>query len=266
MNKSEENSLLEEITKSVEEENNSENEGPIIPIRGELGWSDYVLSQFEDNEVVIIKDSKGKETRYPKVNGLRRLGELLIGEVIESQPTPINVLAGDNYVNSTFLYKVTFKTDRDLKTFSDVGEVLFFDGESKINNIGDVKFAKFPSSIAVTRAEARVYRKALLLNAVAFEELDKRDLKNSDDKDMDSRELISNEQKLMITNLCKRNKIDVNKYINKGLCRDKKSVFRYDNLNQVSFSHAVEMFKQLEEFQRDKVGLTKYITQCDVGV
>jgi hypothetical protein len=54
------------------------------PKYGSDGWQDYVLSQLRDDEAVKVGDSI-----YPKCAGLRRLAELLLGDIVFMGPTKV---------------------------------------------------------------------------------------------------------------------------------------------------------------------------------
>lgn len=228
----------------------------VIPDRNSPDWSDYILSQFTDAEVMIKKNDSGKElARYPKVNGLRRLSGKYIGEIIESKPLVVNNIINlpDGWVASTYIYEVTFKNNDTLKKFADVGEVLFGD-KLGLSNIPK-SFAKFPSAVAVTRGEARALRKALGLNVIAWEEFDAESEKSKESEI----NLIKDIQKAALITMSKRLKIDLNKYINSGN-------YAYTNINEIEFSDAAKMWQQLDSFQRDHKALSKHIEICQCGL
>ena len=51
-------------------------DGPEPPEMTEPGWAQYVLGQFADDEL---------EEQNPRVEGLRRVAELLLGEIVEEE-------------------------------------------------------------------------------------------------------------------------------------------------------------------------------------
>lgn len=253
--------FLNAIAEDSQNAEESNADSIVIPCRTDPDYSDYILSQFTNNEVVIkYHPTKKIETaRFPKVNGLRRLALLQIGPMIESYPTAIsvnyNLEAG--YEVACFSYTVVFSLkDGTTVKYSDVGEIVNFPGDKKkFSNIDD-KFGRFPSSIAVTRAEARTLRKALGLNTIAFEELDM-----EKDKEVVSEEpaYIKDIQKQAIKVFCKRHGIDIMKYIQTG-------PYNYDSLEKISLSHAANMWQQLEEFQRKPKALEAYKTEYNLSI
>jgi hypothetical protein len=132
-------------------------------------WHEYVLSLFTEDEL---------DNGNPKVNGLRRVAQLLLGDIMYSGP--INVYApetSDSIGRATVVYKIEFawrlgvkfaditfdRFSLPIKTFVEVADV--WSGNA------DRKYAIHTTSLASTRAEARALRKALNLRCVAAEEL-----------------------------------------------------------------------------------------------
>ena len=74
-------------------------------------WNDYVMSHFQDNELI---------DGNPLTAGLRRVSELLIGVIVDSKPTQIFPVQGDGVGRATVAYEVTFKTDEGNKTYDRV--------------------------------------------------------------------------------------------------------------------------------------------------
>ena len=63
-------------------------------------WNDYVLSLFEENE---LYDGR------PLCAGLRRVAELLLGEIVSSKPTQIfPPLKGDEIGRATVIWEIVF--------------------------------------------------------------------------------------------------------------------------------------------------------------
>lgn len=273
-----EETILGELQKAIAEsevEQKEENAVVVIPDKTSPEWSDYVLGLFEDNEVVIkYKDPKTKSEeigRYPKVNGLRRLAQKLIGEILVNRPEPLslNYNLQEDTVACAYSCLVKFDLGYDdkgnirYKEYTDVGEVLYSKNTNLSNNTAE--FSRFPSAVAATRAEARALRKALGLNTIAYEEYDP--------KSVPQEELtvkyISDPQKAGIKLFCNKYKIDLTKYIDWGVWFNDKGTptpYGYKSLDKVQFSDGARMWKQLEAFQRDKKGLDEYVTKYKVGI
>ena len=74
-------------------------------------WNDYVLGLFEKNELF---DGR------PKCAGLRRVAELVLGQVVSSKPTQVFPPSGGNEVGrATVVWEVIFSNG---SVFSDVAD------------------------------------------------------------------------------------------------------------------------------------------------
>ena len=197
----EEESVLTEIP---EDELLSQKPEDETPIYGSAEWSDYVMSHFERNELV-----EGN----PICAGLRRVAELLLGDVIESGPEqvfPATDALGPG--RATVLYKVAFNwmNSGEVRIWKDVADVWH-------GNTDDL-FCAHPVATASTRAEGRALRKALKVRCLAAEELAKKDIVEIVQQSVtvtdDSR--ISLQQIQFIDTKCSQLDIDILKFINIG--------------------------------------------------
>lgn len=115
-------------------------------------WNDYVMGLFEENELI---DGR------PLSAGLRRVAELLLGQIISSGPTKVFPPAnGSEIGRATVIWEVQFA---DGTRFSDVADC--WEGNT------DDTFCVYAVATAATRAEGRSFRKALRLRTVAAEEV-----------------------------------------------------------------------------------------------
>ena len=168
-------------------------------------WNDYVMQFFTPKELI---------DGNPLTAGLRRVAEMLIGEIISSKPTNVDrIETGDPIGKTTVTYEVQFlvkKGDKEyIKTYADVSDVW-------AGNTDDL-FAVHAPATASTKAEGRALRKALKLRVVAAEELCKKDVsqylgQQSGQHD----ERIKPEQIKYIDINCKKLDLDVLKFINSG--------------------------------------------------
>lgn len=172
---------------------------PTVPGLNDLGWSDYVISQLDASE----KDDKGN----PFVHGLRRITRVLIGPIIQSES---RVVQSPRYVQGRNDFEPAVVEHRLVilnTTESTALEQVFTEcADAHRWNI-DPKFGKYPTAIASTRAEARAYRKALCLKAVAAEEL----TEVAEPEVVDS--LITGSQKTLISIMCSRAQVDAQKFL-----------------------------------------------------
>jgi len=130
-----------------------------------------VMSLFKDDEL---------ENGMPKVNGLRRVAALVIGNICDESVTltPVEFSGFKDGIKVEFsgmavIFKISFccKDEQwgkigDTISFSDAADCLF--GYNTKND----SYGKYITALATTRAEARVLRKALRLNTIAMEEID----------------------------------------------------------------------------------------------
>jgi hypothetical protein len=128
---------------------------------GSVEWNDYVLGLLDVDE----KDDKGR----PRCDGLRRVFNQVF-DVIVSHSTERVFLDNEVVVN----WETVFVPHKEI-VFSDGGGIptrtvsALASASTKNTN---PPFDKFLAAIADTRAEARCYRKALLLRGPAAEEME----------------------------------------------------------------------------------------------
>lgn len=169
-------------------------------------WQDYVLSQFNKNEL---------DDGYPLVAGLRRVTQKLLGPIISSKP--VGFVSGN-----TCIYEVNIRWDDtpgEIRTFGGIGYA------DPSNFEADDEYGKYCPPIAETRGEGRALRKALGLNITFAEEMVRKKNTNkvnveetetivSDKKDTDP---ISTVQISLIRNLASRNNVDLTKLTDKPI-------------------------------------------------
>lgn len=120
------------------------------PVTSDPGWTQYVMGLFMDDEL---------EGENPRLEGLRRITELLIGEVTEerseliSSPTPEN---GDRACSKAIL---VFSDGRRIESLADA-----------CSNNCTKDFAMYPVAMSDTRSKARAYRTALRLKRIVSAE------------------------------------------------------------------------------------------------
>jgi hypothetical protein len=120
--------------------------------QGDFGWHDFVMSEFHEDELY--------EGKYPTLKGLRRVCCNLFG-VLESQITELKSTLEENTPGRAYcVYRILLGD----------GRIFYGAADAHRGNIqGDYNI--YPVAIAENRAEARAYRKALMLNVVAAEEM-----------------------------------------------------------------------------------------------
>ena len=204
-------------------------------------WHDYAMSHFHDNELI---------DGNPICAGLRRVAEILLGEIVETGPVQVfPATDSDGPGRATVIYRVVFNWFNSgiHKTFSEVADVWH-------GNTDDL-FCAHPVATASTRSEGRALRKALKLRVLAAEELAKKDIVEivkqavSLGKD-DTR--ISPQQIQFIDNKCNQLDIDAMKFINMGQ-------HTYKSVNDVDKDCAKKMITMLNGYQNGTTDISEGI-------
>ena len=207
-------------------------------------WNDYVLGLFADNELF---DGR------PTCAGLRRVSELVLGQIVSSTPTqvfpPTN---GDQVGSATVIWEVVFA---DGSTFSDVAD-------SWEGNTDDM-FCVFNTATAATRAEGRALRKALRLRTVAAEEMTKKDTASivksisqtkrvETEGEYDDSYRMSDAQANFIDSKCSQLNLNVAEFFNE--------VFDLNVKRKIDKRQASDAIKKLNDYQQDKGLIPNSIT------
>lgn len=156
------NQMVEnELNQQSDEE--AADQQPIRPRYIDPGWHYFVMTQFVPEEL----DPKGN----PKVDGLRRVAEGLLGQIVESRPVQSSSDSSLAAVN--WILIIEWACDNP---YIDIGDReplprrIFgaFADASKENCKSP--YNKFLSSLADTRAESKCLRRALRLRCISSEE------------------------------------------------------------------------------------------------
>ena len=201
-------------------------------------WNDYVLELFASNELF---DGR------PTCAGLRRVSELVLGQIVSSKPTQVfPPSSGDEVGRATVIWEGVFA---DGAVFSDVAD-------SWEGNTDDM-FCVFNTATAATRAEGRALRKALRLRTVAAEEMTKKDtasivksisqtkLKETEGEYDDSYRM-SDAQANFIDSKCRQLNISVADLFSE--------VFNLNIKRKVDKRQASEAIQKLNDFQQEGTG------------
>lgn len=219
-------------------------------------WKDYVLSHFTANELFEVNGEK-----YPSLAGLRRVTELLLGDVMVSGPVDHRTSHPDtnNPLGAcTVIYEVQVAWKLGVSEYLDMDAsmlpVKIFRGMAGANqNNIDGDFGLYPEAIAETRAEARALRKALSLSVVAYDELCNKKVENvlaektpvqSVVSDWNPEDMINETQKTTIMFKCDQLGIDVMKFINSGSKQ-------YESIDSVTKGTAAAMIKRVSSYGQE---------------
>jgi len=156
-------------------------------------WSDYVLAQLQADE---------KSDDKPTVEGLRRVSQVLLGPIVDSRPTHVVGNGGQTIVG----YAVTFLWNRpeDPRFGS---EITFGSCADTTEDNAGHPFNKYGAAMSDTRAEGRALKKALGLRRVMTAEEANLDLQ------VPSKDAATSGQLAAIKNLCRKQDINVKKFI-----------------------------------------------------
>ena len=208
-------------------------------------WDAFVMSQFDASELA---------DGFPRVAGLRRVAELLLGDIINSSPVDVHPVAlRDETQRSTVGYSITFNWwDDTERTYADVADC---HSENQ-----DPDFLIYSVASASTRAEGRALRKALKIKKCSFEEIKP---KSSEERPKtktstvsDKPDPISDGQIRFLNKRCKDLDVNVIKLLNMN--GDK-----YDVIEDVMKTEAKEMIDFLADVSAEKKTLDKAIKGYD---
>lgn len=199
-----------------------------IPSIHDAEWSDYVLNQFTEDE---IHDGN------PNVDGLRRVTEKLLGDIIVAKAHSVAAPCDANASGATVEFTVIVK-DRVTEELREVTEV----ADSNPRN-SEAEFALHPSAFAATRAEGRCYRKLLRLRRIITSE----EAAHLPTVAMGEDTTIQPNQINFINSICARNDISVMAFINSGT---KGAI--YKNIKEVKHPAAAAMISKLSGYQREQ--------------
>ena len=211
-------------------------------------WHDYVMSQFKPDELI---------DGNPITAGLRRVVEVVLGEITSTGPTQVFPAQDPNGPGrATVVYTVILREygTGSIKSYADTADVWH-------GNTDDL-FCAHPVATASTRAEGRALRKALKLRVLAAEELAKKDIVSivqqtipgaPTDGGWNPEEKISVQQVSFIDTKCRQLDIDGLSFINSG-------AEKYTSIADITKEVASKMIKQLNKYQTGEADIPQDIS------
>jgi hypothetical protein len=192
-------------------------------------WTDFILGQLTDDE---------KYKDYPTCDGLRRMFDIYVGQIVSVDMEAIQAPNTDNGGRATVKCSIKFYRPNSniLYSVSDLADCYYG------NTVAP--FFKHASATAATMAEGRVLRKALRLKTQTREEMQVpqgEEGKQADQLEQDQ-SLANDNQKNTIQRICNRLGIDVQKLILHVGNIDAKTL---ETLNQME---AITVLKMLNKF------------------
>jgi len=196
-------------------------------------WHEFVMAKFRDYEL---------QEGCPTVEGLRRLTETLIGEIITNKCKVIQAPSKTNPCATVETSIRLIKDTGELHEYSDVADASYINTPPPYN--------KHLSSTAASRAEGKVLRKLLKLRntTISYEEKIDNDTMIKDE----TPEFMNDQQVQMINILSSKLDVNVKTFLNKH--------FPLESATElVPYSIAQSAIQKLDEFQRDKDSITEEI-------
>lgn len=229
--------MSEEEFNFVDEKEEKELELEIqnIPEYGSENWENFVMESFTEDELYIDE----KENRYPTLNGMRRVTlnvlQNVFGNIIKSRPVNIH---SNPPVSSYCTYEIEFEN----------GAIFGASADACQENISG-PYSIYPTAIAESRAEARAYRKVLLLKTASAEEIKGNEKAFNtvleSVKEYNDEGDITQQQISIIETKCKSLKINLNKFL------------QSENVNigfkDAKRSDGIKLSKKISEFQQSGI-------------
>ena len=195
------------------------------------GWHDFVMTQFVPEEL----DPKGN----PKVDGLRRVAEGLLGQIVESRPVQSSSDSSLAAVN--WILIIEWACDNpyiDIGSAEPLPRKIFgaFADCSSANC--KAPYNKFLASMADTRSEAKALRRALRLRCIASEEAELGETNTFEEKTSDGNyngeAPINPQQNMMIKVISERLGIDAEKLSLKNFNKEVKLLTKENAANLIT--------------------------------
>ncbi len=211
----------------IEKEKEKEEESPPLPTSPE--WSDFVMTHFLEDELV-----EGR----PKVAGLRRVAELLLGRIIVSKSSVVSCEQDKNGARCAVV-EHTISLERW------VGEelipIIYQDVASVNHDNCEPAFLCYDVATAATRAEGRALRKALKLKTITAEEAKG---KAANTHVEEAPRTISSTQVNTLDIKCRQLNINLLSFVNMG-------ENQYKDIMDIPFDKAIGMIKVLNQYQQE---------------
>jgi hypothetical protein len=150
------------IVLAPENDNESNTSDSVIPNATDSMWTSYVMKHFATDEL---------EGENPRVEGLRRVAELLVGEIIEERSELLSAPNVDNGFRAICKASILFETPNGvMKRFEGMADA--YEG----NLAPD--FQIYLVTMAETRAKGRCFKNALKLKRIVSAE----EIRSGEDK------------------------------------------------------------------------------------
>ena len=193
-------------------------------------WTDYVMDLLTEDE---------KYDGFPTCDGLRRVFELLVGEIINVDMDPVQVPDNQNGGRATVKCTIEYMPidNKGVKSISDVADCYFGNTQQL--------YSRHASATAATMAEGRCYRKGLRVRTLVREEnmAPKGDEAELATELENGENVVTVNQQNTINRVCDRLKIDVVKLIESEPTKGK-------TLSTLTQQEAQVVLRSLSGYQR----------------
>lgn len=203
----------------------------------DLDWTDYAMGLLHPHEII---------DKFPTADGLRRIFQLLVGDILASEVTPVQTPDNENGGRATVLCRITYQLNGK-HGYGSVG------GIRNISDVSDCYYGntvdpyyKHASATAATMAEGRCLRKALRMKTLVKEEVQGPEGVDADiANDLErSQQPATDNQKNIIQRISDRINVDVEKVI-----KDTAGIGA-TNLDSLTHREALTVTSQLVGYQR----------------
>lgn len=220
-----------------------------IPAWNSPEWSDYVLSQFTDNEI---------ENGAPKCDGLRRVAELLIGPILNTKIVT-NMFSRQPSDIATVVVGVEIlvtEPHHPLSSEINGNNVVYAEDIADCGpHNTETKYAAHASATAATRAEARALRKLLRIRGIIAAEESGEINPEYVSGGWQPDDPIDDTQIGVIELQCKRQNVNVLNLVNSG----KSKVNKIEELSKSTASQIIQYLSDLQRGQKQlPVGIGTY--------
>lgn len=193
-------------------------------------WPEYVMSHFVPDEL--------SQEGYPKAAGLRRVCELLVGPLVESDLEVVHSGPLDRTAAVVFRAKILYNQGEFAgsphhRTFADAADV------SPVNT--DPEIAKHALATCVTKAEGRVFRKALKLRKPSAEEMSFQGGGHQQQQQQQQTRMIEDSQIVFLQANAQRAGVDLKAFINAGQ-------YSYKDIKEVPYERALLMCEKMSDY------------------
>lgn len=220
-----------------------------LPAYLSLDWHNHVMSQFTDDE--LFKGKKEGDV-MPRIFGLRRLVNTLIGEIVDNSVKVIASPCVDNQYTAVIESHITIRLNEEEDSFGGYKQKRYSDVADCSSHNTSHPYNLHLTSTAASKAESRNLRKILGLRGIISAEefvnsAPEQQMSNDDFMDPTS---ITDAQIEALDLTAKAAKINVMKYINKNENE------RYNSIREVPYSRASDMLNTLMKFRNKVEGFT----------